>query len=129
MIDNEEIIPTIDFDKEDYKNVQNYNKEYIVNVCREISVNKNDIITLLRTQYNIEGNIEITKLNRGSSNLFEINVNGKRYILKEFNSNKPVSLVEKEIRLIKYLQNGKLQVPQYIQLMMEDIILFLMEKQ
>lgn len=77
---------------------------------------KNDIITLLRTQYNIEGNIEITKLNRGSSNLFEINVNGKRYILKEFNSNKPVSLVEKEIRLIKYLQNGKLQVPQYIQL-------------
>ena len=77
---------------------------------------KNDIITLLRTQYNIEGNIEITKLNRGSSNLFEINVNGKRYILKEFNSNKPVSLVEKEIRLIKYLQNGKLKVPQYIQL-------------
>ena len=76
---------------------------------------KNDIITLLRTQYNIEGNAEITKLNRGSSNLFEINVNGKRYILKEFNSNKPVSLVEKEIRLIKYLQNGKLQVAQYIQ--------------
>ena len=57
---------------------------------------KNDIITLLRTQYNIEGNVEITKLNRGSSNLFKINVNGKRYILKEFNSNKPVSLVEKE---------------------------------
>ena len=77
---------------------------------------KNEIITLLRTQYNIEGNVEITKLNRGSSNLFEINVNGKRYILKEFNSNKPVSLVEKEIRLIKYLQKGKLQVPQYIQL-------------
>lgn len=43
---------------------------------------KNDIITLLRTQYNIEGNVEITKLNRGSSNLFKINVNGKRYILK-----------------------------------------------
>ena len=26
---------------------------------------KNDIITLLRTQYNIEGNVEIAKLNRG----------------------------------------------------------------
>lgn len=37
---------------------------------------KNDIITLLRTQYNIEENVEITKLNRGSSNLFEINVKG-----------------------------------------------------
>lgn len=77
---------------------------------------KNDIIDLLRTQYNIEGNVEIIKLNRGSSNLFEINVDGKRYILKEFNSNKPVSLVEKEIRLIKYLQNGKVLVPQYVQL-------------
>lgn len=77
---------------------------------------KSDIITLLRTQYNIEGNLEITKLNRGSSNLFKINVNGKRYILKEFNLNKPVSLVEKEIQLIKYLQKGNLQVPQYIQL-------------
>ena len=99
---------------------------------------KNAIIDLLRIQYNIEGNVEIIKLNRGSSNLFEINVDGKRYILKEFNSNKSVSLVEKEIRLIKYLQNGKVLVPQYIQLnrllseirgrMMEDIILFLMEK-
>lgn len=77
---------------------------------------KNDMIDLLRTQYNIEGNVEIIKLNRGSSNLFEINVDGKRYILKEFNSNKPVSLVEKEIRLIKYLQNGKVLVPQYVQL-------------
>ena len=77
---------------------------------------KNAIIDLLRIQYNIEGNVEIIKLNRGSSNLFEINVDGKRYILKEFNSNKSVSLVEKEIRLIKYLQNGKVLVPQYIQL-------------
>lgn len=77
---------------------------------------KKDIIDLLRTQYNIEGNVEIIKLNRGSSNLFEINVDGKRYILKEFNSNKPVSLVEKETRLIKYLQNKKVLVPQYVQL-------------
>lgn len=77
---------------------------------------QNDIIDLLRTQYNIKGNIEIIKLDRGSSNLFEINVDGKKYILKEFNSNKSVSLVEKEIRLIEYLQNGKVLVPQYIQL-------------
>lgn len=77
---------------------------------------KNDIIDLLRIQYNIEGNVEIIKLNRGSSNLFEINVDGKRYILKEYNSNKPVSLVEKEVRLIKYLQNRKVLVPQYVQL-------------
>lgn len=77
---------------------------------------KNDIIDLLRSKYNIEGNVEIIKLDRGSSNLFEINVDGKRYILKEFNSNKPIALVEKEIHIIEYLQNRKILVPQYIQL-------------
>lgn len=77
---------------------------------------KNNIIDLLKSKYNIEGNVEITKLDRGSSNLFEINVNDKRYILKEFNSNKPISLVEKEINVIEYLRNRKILVPQYIQL-------------
>ena len=77
---------------------------------------ENDIIDLLRSKYNIEGNVEIIKLDRGSSNLFEINVDGKRYILKEFNSNKPIALVEKEIHIIEYLQNRKILVPQYIQL-------------
>ena len=56
---------------------------------------KNDIIDLLKTKYSLEGNVEIRKLDRGSSNLFEINVNGKRYILKEFNSNKTISSIEK----------------------------------
>lgn len=82
----------------------------------ESILTRKDIIDLLRTKYDLEGNIEIAKLDRGSSNLFEINVNGKRYILKEFNSNKPISLVEKEINLIKYLQNTRILVPQYIQL-------------
>ncbi len=77
---------------------------------------KNDIIDLLKSKYNLQGNVEIIKLDRGSSNLFEITVNGKRYILKEFNSNKPISLVEKEIHLIEYLRNRKILVPQYIQL-------------
>ena len=77
---------------------------------------KNDIIDLLKTKYSLEGNVEIRKLDRGSSNLFEINVNGKRYILKEFNSNKTISSIEKEIHLIEYLQNRKILVPQYIQL-------------
>ena len=74
-----------------------------------------DIIELLKTKYNIEGNAEIKKIDRGSSNLYEIDINNKRYILEEFNSNKSTSLVEKEICIIEYLKGRKISVPQYIQ--------------
>lgn len=45
---------------------------------------KNDIIDLLRTKYGLEGNIVVKKLDRGSSNLYEIHIKDKRYVLKEF---------------------------------------------
>lgn len=77
---------------------------------------KNDIIDLLRTKYGLEGNIGVKKLDRGSSNLYEIHIKDKRYVLKEFNSNKPISLVEKEIQLIEYLKRREILVPQYVQL-------------
>jgi Ser/Thr protein kinase RdoA (MazF antagonist) len=77
---------------------------------------KNDIINLLRTKYGLEGNIGVKKLDRGSSNLYEIHMKDKRYVLKEFNSNKPISLVEKEIQLIEYLKKREILVPQYVQL-------------
>lgn len=75
-----------------------------------------DIIDLLKNKYNIVGRIEIIKLDRGSSNLFKIKACDGIYILKEFNSNKSTSLVEKEINVINYLQNKKVSVPKYIQL-------------
>lgn len=45
---------------------------------------KNDIIDLLRTKYGLEWNIGVKKLDRGSSNLYEIHIKDKRYVLKEF---------------------------------------------
>lgn len=75
---------------------------------------KNNIIDLLKEKYNIEEKVEIVKLNRGSSNLFKINTYNETYILKEFNSTKSVSLVEKEINIINYLRKRNFSVPKYI---------------
>ena len=63
----------------------------------ETILSEKRIIDILNFEYSIKGNIKIVKLNRGNSNLFKINVDGNKYILKEFNTNKKLYLIKKEM--------------------------------
>lgn len=82
----------------------------------ETILSEKRIIDILNFEYSIKGNIKIVKLNRGNSNLFKINVDGNKYILKEFNTNKKLYLIKKEMDLIQHLKEKEMEVPEYIKL-------------
>ncbi len=76
-------------------------------------LNNKKIKEILKEKYNI--NLEkIEKIDRGSSNIFKIYSKDKKYILKEFNDNKPLENVEKEIDILEFLYNKNINVPKYI---------------
>ena len=60
------------------------------------------------------GDIKIEQLTRGSSNIYRIMVGNNQFVLKEFNSNKTLENVEKEVKVINYLRQKNLLVPTYI---------------
>lgn len=74
-------------------------------------LNNEKIVELVREKYNIEIN-QITKLNRGSANLYSLNDN--EYILKEFQSKYTRDEIEKEIKIINHLQKDNIPVPDYL---------------
>lgn len=74
-------------------------------------LNNEKIIKLGREIYNIEI-YQITKLNRGSANLYSLNNN--KYILKEFQSKYSSDEIEKEIKIINHLKQDNIPVPEYL---------------
>ncbi len=62
----------------------------------------------------LNGDIKIEQLTRGSSNIYRIIVGNNQFVLKEFNSNKTLENVEKEVKVINYLRQKNLLVPTYI---------------
>ncbi|MDD5865295.1 MAG: phosphotransferase [bacterium] len=75
-------------------------------------LNEKIIIKIIKKQYNIDV-YQVTKLNRGSANLYSINDN--KYILKEFQSKYTNAEIEKEIFIINHLKADIIPVPEYLQ--------------
>ena len=77
---------------------------------------KEKIIDIVTNDYGLLGIIQINYINRGTSNIFQVIVNNKKYILKEFNSERKIEYIEKEINIINFLSTKGISVPRYIQL-------------
>ena len=77
---------------------------------------KEKIIDIVTNDYGLLGIIQINYINRGTSNIFQVIVNNKKYILKEFNSERTLKYIEKEINIINYLSTKGILVPKYLQL-------------
>ena len=77
---------------------------------------KEKIIDIVTNDYGLLGIIQINYINRGTSNIFQVIVNDKKYILKEFNSKRTIEYIEKEINIINFLSTKGISVPRYIQL-------------
>lgn len=77
---------------------------------------KEKIIDIVTNDYGLLGIIQINYINRGTSNIFQVIVNNKKYILKEFNSERTIEYIEKEINIINFLSTKGILVPKYLQL-------------
>ena len=77
---------------------------------------KEKIIDIVTNDYGLLGIIQIDYIDRGTSNIFQVIVNNKKYILKEFNSERTIEYIEKEINIINFLSTKGISVPKYIQL-------------
>ena len=80
---------------------------------QKTSLNKEKIKNILQNEYDITP-IEISKINRGTANIFKIVTLDKCYILKEFTSKRTENTVMKEIDIINFLQEKNLKVPKYL---------------
>ena len=80
---------------------------------QKTNLNNDKIKDILENQYNIKV-LKITKINRGTSNIFKIQSNKNKYILKEFISERTKETIKKEINIINFLQERNINVPKYI---------------
>lgn len=71
------------------------------------------IKNILQKQYNIKI-INIKKIDRGTSNLFKIETEEDKYVLKEFISKRNEKNVIKEANIINFLKQRNILVPRYI---------------
>lgn len=71
------------------------------------------IKNILEKEYDIKA-LNITKIDRGTSNIFKIETNQNKYILKEFISARKKETIIKEINIIKFLRERNMNVPKYI---------------
>lgn len=76
-------------------------------------LNNEKIKAILKNKYNIIA-LEITEINRGTSNIFKINSNNEKYILKEFTTKITKDTVVKEVKIINFLKERNINVPKYI---------------
>jgi len=77
------------------------------------NLNDEKIKELLNNQYNIEAN-RIEEIDRGMANIFKIYSNKTNYLLKEFNKNKSIEIIEKEKNIINFLKSKEINVPEYV---------------
>ena len=80
---------------------------------QKTNLNNDKIKDILENQYNIKV-LKITKINRGTSNIFKIQSDKNKYILKEFISERTRETIIKEINIINFLQERNINVPKYI---------------
>lgn len=66
---------------------------------------------LLKEKYGLKV-ARVERINRGSANIYNID---DEYILKEFSSDRNVADIEKEYKVIKYLDDRGFRVPKYVE--------------
>lgn len=74
-------------------------------------LNEKTIKELLKEKYGLNV-LRVEKINRGSANIYNID---DEYVLKEFSSDRKVSDIEKEYKVIKYLDSQGFRVPKYVE--------------
>lgn len=77
------------------------------------NLNEDTIKRILKDNYNIETS-KVTKIDRGTANIFEVQSKEKKYILKEFSEGKSEESVIKETNIINFLKDRNIKVPVYI---------------
>lgn len=77
------------------------------------NLNEDTIKRILKDNYNIETS-KVTKIDRGTANIFEVQSKKKKYILKEFSEGRTEESVIKETNIINFLKDRNIKVPVYI---------------
>ena len=77
------------------------------------NLNEDTIKRILEDNYNIETS-KVTKIDRGTANIFEVQSKEKKYILKEFSEGRSEESVIKETNIINFLKDRNIKVPVYI---------------
>ena len=77
---------------------------------------------ILKHQYGIEKIISVSSINEGSSNIYKVETTEGTYILKEYNSDRNLESIEKEISVVQHLKNKRLSVPNFMQRVAGDYI-------
>ena len=77
------------------------------------NLNEDTIKKILKDKYNIETS-KVTKIDRGTANIFELQSKEKKYILKEFSEGRSEESVIKETNIINFLKDRNIKVPVYI---------------
>ena len=76
-------------------------------------LNNEKINEILINNYNIKA-LKIIKINRGTANIFKINTESGKYILKEFSEGRTKESIIKEADIIDFLNKKNIKVPKYI---------------
>lgn len=77
------------------------------------NLNENTIKKLLKENYKIDVS-KVKKIDRGTANIFEVESEEKKYILKEFSEGRSEESVIKETNIINFLKDRNIKVPVYI---------------
>lgn len=80
---------------------------------QKTKLNNTTIIDILAKKYNIKV-LNITKIDRGTANIFKIEADKNKYILKEFVSKRKKETIIKEINIINFLKERNMNVPTYL---------------
>ncbi len=80
---------------------------------QKTNLNNAKINDILAKEYNIKA-LNITKIDRGTSNIFKIETDKNKYILKEFVSKRKKETIIKEINIINFLRESNMNVPTYV---------------
>ncbi len=86
---------------------------------QKTNLDNKKIKNIMQKQYNINA-LKITRIDRGTSNIFKVESNMGEYILKEFVSKRKKETILKEINIIDFLQNKGLNVPTYVKTVNSD---------
>lgn len=80
---------------------------------QKTNLNEEKIKNILEKEYNIKV-LKIDIIDRGTSNVFKIEIEQNKYILKEFISIRKKETIIKEINIINFLRERNINVPKYV---------------
>lgn len=86
---------------------------------QKTNLNNEKIKDILKKEYNIKV-LKVAKIDRGTSNIFKIEADKNKYILKEFVSKRKKETIIKEINIINFLRERNINVPTYVQTVSND---------